>query len=249
MRAQLAPSVRLVALLRNPSDRFYSAFNMGMNERRSRSERLRYADFAARLDRMIECAPECVGEPRVVSMFFNFGLYARHLRRYLAHFGREALLIECSEDFYAAPREVVDRVLAFANLPAHGAVQAAADRHPVGSSVSTPNRLNSGQLWGGAGYTGRLQPSERAKLDAFYAPHNQELYALVGRDFGWERTRAAAHSDVPAAQQLPTDGGGRGGSASSAAVRLVEARDAAVDPSGSQPARLGAWNPPLRPEL
>jgi hypothetical protein len=240
MRAQLAPSVRLVALLRNPSDRFYSAFNMGMNEKRSRNERLRYADFAARMDRMIECAPDCPAEPRVVSMFFNYGLYARHLRRYLAHFGREALLIECSEDFYSAPRDVVERVLAFANLPTQAAVRAAADRQASSTSFSTRGRLNSGQLWGGDGYTGHLQPKERAKLEAFYAPHNQELYALVGRDFGWERRSVLDKGDVetPQVQRLPTAG----------SVSRDGTADGTVGPSAAA-SSPGTWSSPLRPEL
>ena len=45
---------------------------------------------------------------------------------------------------------------------------------------------NSGAMWGGKGYTGKLQPTERKKLQGWYAPYNKELYTLVGRDFGWE---------------------------------------------------------------
>ena len=41
-------------------------------------------------------------------------------------------------------------------------------------------------MWGGKGYTGKLQPAERKKLQGWYAPHNKELYTLIGRDFGWE---------------------------------------------------------------
>jgi hypothetical protein len=44
---------------------------------------------------------------------------------------------------------------------------------------------NAGGQWGGAGYVGRLAPLELAKLDAFFRPHNAELYALIGRSFGW----------------------------------------------------------------
>ena len=50
-------------------------------------------------------------------MFFSFGLYARHLARFHRHFGRGALLVECSEEFYADPWPTVQRVLAFADLP------------------------------------------------------------------------------------------------------------------------------------
>ena len=45
---------------------------------------------------------------------------------------------------------------------------------------------NSGAMWGGKGYTGKLQPAERKKLQGWYAPYNKELYSLIGRDFGWE---------------------------------------------------------------
>ena len=31
------------------------------------------------------------------------------------------------------------------------------------------------------------QAKERALLHAYYGPHNQELYALIGRDMGWEQ--------------------------------------------------------------
>ena len=199
MRAQLGPAARLVALLRNPSDRFYSAYNMGMNEMNQKTRKRAgetvqetYASFASRLDRMIACAPDCPNEQSVVSMFFNFGLYARHLSKFIRHFGREALLIEASEDFYRDPQAIMARVVAFAGLPlADGQSTSQGAR----SHDGTGGR-NSGRVWGGDGYTGKLEPAERAKLDAFYQPHNLELYALISRDFKWSTPRA--EGGVPA---------------------------------------------------
>lgn len=52
--------------------------------------------------------------------------------------------------------------------------------------TSQAYQRNAGSRWGGAGYTGKLQARERALLHAYYAPHNQELYELVGRDMKWE---------------------------------------------------------------
>lgn len=112
MRLQLGGLVRLVAMVRNPSDRFYSAYNMANNDKNSNA----YDAFAGSLDRMIACAPGCPDMPKVVSMFFNYGLYAKHLIPFITHFGREALLIECSEDFFTSPRPTVERVLSFAGL-------------------------------------------------------------------------------------------------------------------------------------
>ena len=35
------------------------------------------------------------------------------------------------------------------------------------------------------------QAKERALLHAYYGPHNQELYALIRRDMGWEQMASA----------------------------------------------------------
>ena len=40
------------------------------------------------------CGTEELG---IVSMFFNYGMYAYHLRRYFNYFGRERILILKSE--------------------------------------------------------------------------------------------------------------------------------------------------------
>ena len=192
MALTLGARARLVALLRDPTDRFYSAYNMGMNERLARlagrnalgadpGARVTYANFAASLDRLLECAPRgCPSEPTVVSMFFNYGMYATHLRRFFARFGREAVLVEASEDFYDDPWPTVRRVLSHAGIEAtREYVQS------VRRSALTDKGRNQGGVWGGKLYRGRLLPPERLKLGRYYAPHNRELYALLGRELGW----------------------------------------------------------------
>merc|ERR1712087_202872 len=239
MAATLPTTAKLVATLRNPADRFYSAYNMGMSEqlsnriafangplvparresafgrrrgqlllarelqelRQSRStagleesgnhERLKsslkgnrtgasYAILAASLDRWISCAPTCPEELGIVSMFFNYGMYAYHLRRYFNYFGRERILILKSEDLYRSPLEAVRQVVAFAGL-------ASLRQHEARVlQENSEGKRNSGSLWGGSSYSGKLAIAERSKLLAFYKPHNRDLYQLVGRDFGWE---------------------------------------------------------------
>ena len=265
----LGPRARLVALLRNPADRFYSAYNMGMNEAFGRSngrggpdgrgaavgdshrprwmmarrnrrellgtadpargggggggrrrrggwrnhrgatwpsagarelsevndaadgavvvggrrldetpEQLTYDGFAQALPRYILCAPSCPQERGPVHMFFDFGMYAQHLAKFWRHFGREQLLVQKSEDFYADAWPVVRAVLEFAGLPALDEVQQAVARGGANH--------NSGSKWGGKDYKAKLQPLERKLLHDYYAPHNKELYELIGRDMGWE---------------------------------------------------------------
>ena len=200
---------RLVVLLRNPADRFYSAYNMGMSEHLERltarthvhmepspivenstsTSGLTYARFAADLNRLIACAPACPSEPNIVSMFFSYGMYATHLRVYTRHFGRERLLVERSEDFYEDGAGTVRRVLAFSDLSDAPWQAATATSATVGSSSDqlTAKEQNIGRLWGGVGYAGKLQVTERRKLQKWYAPHNRELYAFIGRDMQWEQ--------------------------------------------------------------
>jgi hypothetical protein len=116
-------------------------------------------------------------------MFFLYGLYARHLRRFAIHFGTPVtdtdgggrLLVLQSEEFYADRRRVVSQIWRFAGL-------AAVPQAVAGQG----SRANAGELWGGGAYLGQLRPAERLKLLAFYAPHNRELYEWLGKDFGWE---------------------------------------------------------------
>ena len=253
MARTLPAPTKLLALLRNPADRFYSAYNMGMNEHVQRAGRgrggflgrlrnrrelqasrgavdgglargrgrggrgrnlqmqsgggaseLSYATFAGSLDRYLACAPECAEEPGVVSMFFDYGLYAKHLRHFIEHFGKGRLLVQKSEDFYADAWATVREAAEFAGLAITaefeasvragegGAKDAAAAAPAAGLAAAAitgrgpTDGRNSGAMWGGKGYTGKLQPAERKKLQGWYAPYNKELYTLIGRDFGWE---------------------------------------------------------------
>ena len=201
MRSQLGSRTRLVALLRNPADRFYSAYNMAFNEELNRKTSatamalarggvgssaesrtaVTYESFAKSLDRLLLCAPTCAAEPNVVSMFFNYGLYADHLAKFAKHFGWDRLLVERSEDFYADSATIALRVLRFAGLAVDDTLAVAMRQR----SLSKEKR-NAGKLWGGQAYTGKLQRAERRKLQAWFAPHNRRLYALIGRDLGWE---------------------------------------------------------------
>lgn len=195
MATALGKRAKLVALLRDPSDRFYSACNMAMNEKRGRGSPYSYTEFASSLDRWLACADSgCTAETQVVSMFFEYGMYARHVRKFFEHFGRERVLVESSEPFYAEAWPSVARVLAHAGIDAPlsfeatvraGVSASASDRVPPGKS------RNSGSRWGGKDYRGKLLPAERCKLSWYYAAPNRNLYKLLGREFGWADGRMA----------------------------------------------------------
>lgn len=255
MRAQLGAWTRLVVLLRNPSDRFYSAYNMAFNEKALRkqvprtgsdgggggesvpSDPVTYASFAAALPRLLLCAPICPSEPSVVSMFFDYGLYAKHVRKFHAHFGTAALLVERSEDFYQDAASTISRILSFAHLPEPASYSALVQERALSKKAR-----NVGSVWGGSEYTGRLQVAERRKLQAWFAPHNRDFYALIGRDMQWEQEAEKPPSAAPASAAASVE---------EPKEEQQQATQAEVGPSSSSVATSGGSKsvPFLRPEL
>jgi len=102
---QTIPSVRLVALLRNPVDRAWSAF---CHLRRDRRERL--VDF----DRALDAEPDRIRRDYgPLWRYVETGCYATQLKRYLECFPREQIHIELSESLQTEPVETLKRIYAF----------------------------------------------------------------------------------------------------------------------------------------
>lgn len=165
----LLPDVRLIALLRNPIDRAQSGYEHSV--RFGHEEQ----DFATALaledERIAGEAEKIVARPGYVShahrelSYRSKGIYVDQLLVWLDHYPSEQLLVLKSEDFFADPARIYDQVLVFLGLPAF---------RPANFEAR-----NQG------GYESSLDPALREELAAFYAPHNQRLYELIGRDLGW----------------------------------------------------------------
>ncbi|MCA9877712.1 MAG: sulfotransferase domain-containing protein, partial [Thermomicrobiales bacterium] len=93
------------------------------------------------------------------------GQYAAQLARWLAVFPCEQLLILRSEDLYADPAVVTRQVTDFLGLPPLTGVPFAAH-----NATSGPPML----------------PETRIRLNNAFAPYNEQLARLLGRDPGWE---------------------------------------------------------------
>jgi hypothetical protein len=98
----LLPNVKSIAILRNPIDRAYSAYNRNV-----------------RLRRETRPFPEAiVGGPTLPFKYLERGLYAEQLERWLKYFKREQLLVLSAEKFFADGPSVLGEVFKFLGLPA-----------------------------------------------------------------------------------------------------------------------------------
>ncbi len=156
------PGARYIAMLRNPVDRAYSQYQLMV---RRGIESLPFAEALAAEQVRLPGPDNPMTLPWRHFSYTKRGLYAEQLQRWLAVVPRERLFVIRSEDFYADPAAILERTLDWLGLP----------------SV-IPDSLKPYHL---AEYPD-LDAATRRRLAGYFAPHNQMLYGLIGRDLEWE---------------------------------------------------------------
>ena len=168
----LLPGVRMIVIVRDPVTRAHSHY---LHNRRLDAE------DCATFEEAIEREPQRLegelsriqADARYASFahrhhsYLHRGLYAEQLRAWFARFPREQLLILENDELARDADGVYRRVLDFLGLPAW---QPPAFARHNASGDETP-----------------LDASLRARLAAWFEPHNQQLYELLGREFAWTR--------------------------------------------------------------
>ena len=107
------------------------------------------------------------------------GVYVKHLRLWYRYTRREDILLVRSEDLFADPSGVADEVVARL---------VGSDAAAVAAAVAAANPV--GRVQAHATPAAGMEEGTRRLLEEFYRPYNRELYALVGRDLGWDRKAA-----------------------------------------------------------
>lgn len=167
--ADTLPNAKLIVMLRNPIDRAYSSYQMGM---RRGWETLPFAEAiaieeertAGELEKSIN-DPHYIGYNRHNFAYLARGRYAEQLTSWLRLFPREQFLFIKSEAFFSQPAHVLPKIFSFVGLPNEETINYFP--HNVGDYRP-------------------LDAAIRQRLAAHFAPHNQRLYQMLGRDFAWE---------------------------------------------------------------
>jgi hypothetical protein len=165
---QVMPNAKLVVMLRNPVSRAYSHHG----ERVANGvEPLDFdAALAAEPGRLAGEVERLTQDPGYYSTAHDWysyrdrGIYAPQLRRWFEAFAREQILVLASEDYYRDAQAVTDRVISFLGI------------RPLALPEAQHYNLRP---------KAAMADATRAELSDFYAPHNHELYELLGHDLGW----------------------------------------------------------------
>ena len=173
--AEAVPHAKLIVLLRNPVERTYSQY---YHEVELGHERL---SFVEALDQEEVRTREETEKMQHDEHYYSYnhqhytyvarGRYAEQLENWFRYFPREQFLIIKCEDFYEKPHIVMQETFDFLGVPASMHKKQPGD-------YKTYNNSKYGDS--------KLSPEVRKRLTDYFAPYNERLYALLGRDFGWD---------------------------------------------------------------
>jgi hypothetical protein len=163
------PQVRLIVLLRNPIDRAVSHHN---HELVDGYEDLSLEDAVEREEERLRGEEDRItADPRYKSFshqhhsYLARGRYAEQLERWFQHFDRDRLLVLGAEELFEEPKSCIEKAQRFLGL------------EPMLPPDLSPRNDRSYSL---------PDAALRKRLQAYFEPHNHQLYRLVGRDFDWE---------------------------------------------------------------
>jgi hypothetical protein len=157
------PTVRLIFVLRNPTDRAFSNYLW------SQQNGLETEDFETALAREESREREVPKRLRYARphALFSRGLYADLLRPYFERFPRERILVLRYEDIVAAPGEVAESLHRFLGVTPQ--CRDGEDQEPLNAAKNEQSA--------------RMNLATRLGLSARYAAPNQRLYDLLGPSF------------------------------------------------------------------
>jgi hypothetical protein len=170
MRRDLGP-VKLIAVLREPVARAWSAWRMwhSFAQRPDKAAKADGRSFAAAID--AELARGAAGAADHFH-YVRMGHYAEHLERFFAHFPADDVLVLDYGEMEADLTGFLQRICAFLEIEPFCEADLArfgGRRHWVSPS-RTPTSADEHAM---------------DRLRAHYAPHNDRLWALLGRRFDW----------------------------------------------------------------
>ncbi|HEY3520628.1 MAG TPA: sulfotransferase domain-containing protein [Rhodanobacteraceae bacterium] len=164
--SELIPDARFIILLRNPTDRAISHY---FHERKLDREPLPIMEAMQAEEERLRPALETRNyrdERFIHYSYKSRGHYCEQIRRYLDFFPIKNVFIMDSKELLAEPTNALRRVFEFLGVDSAFRVK---DLKPLNVAANKD----------------KVAPAVRTYLDGHFRSHNQALYELTGRDFGW----------------------------------------------------------------
>jgi len=163
------PSVKLIVLLRNPVDRAYSFYNMQVKKG---LEKLSFEEAIKSEEKRLEGEKEKILQNEnyysynyAIYSYLARGIYVDQLKDWMKFFPNNQFLILHAKDLQMEPFKTINIVFEFLGLPHY--------------EIKNLQKKNVGEY-------NQMNTDIRKWLIDYFKPHNEKLYKLLNRDFGWD---------------------------------------------------------------
>ncbi len=164
---KIIPNVKLIVLFRNPVDRAYSNYHLGV---RAGSENLSFEDAIQieikKLDESNNKFEQDVEKYTIPRSYISKGFYSNQLKIWLELFSPEQLIIVSTEDLESNPQETLDKIYDFLKIPKN---------HKL---IPEKQKI--------ASYP-KMKDETRKFLIDLYKKSNDELFTMIGEKFDWDK--------------------------------------------------------------
>jgi hypothetical protein len=164
---KIIPNIKLIVLFRNPVDRAYSNYHLGV---RAGSEKLSFEDAIQmelkKLDKINDEIEQDVNKYTTPRSYIAKGFYADQLKIWLELFSSEQLMIVSTEDLESNPQKTLDRIYNFLKIPKNHKL--IPEKQKIASYPKMKNKT-------------------REFLIDLYKKNNAELFTMIGQKFDWDK--------------------------------------------------------------
>lgn len=162
----LLPQVKIVAILRNPTERAISHY---FHEKQRGYESLPIMEALLEEERRMGAAIQSKDYKNSSFIHHSYksrGLYKEQLERFFKHFPQQQFLLLTSEDFFRDQNNILRQVTDFAGANSSFQVIDARPRN-----VAKNKEQVSAEVYD--------------YLNKYFKPHNEALYELLGKEYNW----------------------------------------------------------------
>ena len=162
---KILPKIKLIAILRNPVQRAYSNYYLGV---RGGTEKLTFEEAVRKeLDTLPEnkiLAENIFKFCNVRRSYIAKSLYVYQMKIWFERFSKNRLFVISTEEMSKSPAHTMNQAYEFLGLPKY-------------ENTFFEKRKK-------ASYE-KMGDNIRKELEEFFKPHNEELFKLIGKSFDW----------------------------------------------------------------
>ena len=155
------PNSKIIIIFRNPVDRAYSNYNLGI---RKKTESLSFEDAIDEEMNFLKTHSfrDAVDRRR---SYLSKGLYENQIKIWFDNFPREQIHILCTEDMKKNPKESLLKIFQFLGIPNY--------------TLKNPQKQKLAEYK-------KMDDKTREKLLTFYEPYNQKFFETIQEKFDWD---------------------------------------------------------------